>query len=245
MSRDPQDPNVRSVGASSDDELILALRRAVRTDLPSATKMGQLAERLGPMMVTSSAAATPPWRWIGVIALASVFAVGAVSLRRHADDRDVGAPAAQGQASPLQNVGPSGSSLQNPSAADVPPTRDERREVPPPVVSIDSLPTASAVPPRARAVVEPTCAGEIELVERADAALRTGDPRRALELTREHAQRCAEGTLVQERERIAIEALAQLGRTSEVRARARSFEKRFPSSPHVWRIRSLAEREPE
>jgi hypothetical protein len=75
--------------------------------------------------------------------------------------------------------------------------------------------------------------------------LRAGNALRAFDLTREHAERCPRGAFVQERERIAIEALAQLGRTSEVRTRARSFERRFPSSPHVWRIRSLAEGDAE
>jgi hypothetical protein len=84
-----------------------------------------------------------------------------------------------------------------------------------------------------------TCTDEIDLVERADVALREGHAQKAVALTREHAERCPSGSFVQERERIAIEALAHLGQKDEVRARARAFETRFPTSPHLRRIRSL------
>jgi hypothetical protein len=51
--------------------------------------------------------------------------------------------------------------------------------------------------------------------------------------------------LVQERERIAIEALVMLGRHEEAAARARAFETSYPSSPHLRRIRQLAPRRSE
>ena len=82
-------------------------------------------------------------------------------------------------------------------------------------------------------------------VDRADATLRAGDAKRALELTREHGARCPNGSFVQERERVAIEALALLGEGEMMRTRAKAFELRFPSSPHVRRIRNLASSNPE
>ncbi|HMA94796.1 MAG TPA: hypothetical protein VKP30_19030 [Polyangiaceae bacterium] len=58
------------------------------------------------------------------------------------------------------------------------------------------------------------------------------DPGRALVLVREHAEKFPEGMLVQEREAIAIDALARLGRTSEARARSAAFSAQFPGSPY-------------
>jgi hypothetical protein len=238
MSRDPQRPDVPSIGAASDDEFMRALHRAERMELPSENKMEELAERLGPMMATQSASGVIAWRWVGVVAMAGVFVAGAVSFRRHLDAGEGARRAGEVQASTPVVV--------DEAAPTPPPPRDEPHDIAAPVVSVDALPAARVPASRSRAALaEPTCAGEIELVERSDARLRTGDAQGALDLAREHAERCPRGAFVQERERIAIEALAELGRASEVRARASSFERRFPASPHVWRIRSLAEGAPE
>ena len=112
-----------------------------------------------------------------------------------------------------------------------------------PSMFVDSLPTSNTE--RVRPTATPTCTNEIELVDRADATLRAGDAKRALELTREHGARCPNGSFVQERERVAIEALALLGEGEMMRTRAKAFELRFPSSPHVRRIRNLASSNPE
>ncbi|AKU98774.1 hypothetical protein AKJ09_05438 [Labilithrix luteola] len=223
---------------ASDDEFLRALQRAERTELPSSAKMQELADRLGPMMTAKSSAAVHPWRWIGVAAMTGFVVVGALSVRRQLDVRD-DVPAAAPRV--VEVAAPA------PAPAPVLP-RDELHDNTAPVVSVDSLPSVSAptVPPAAHTVnTESACDGELELVERSDAKLRAGDAQGALALARQHAARCARGEFVQERERIAIEALAQLGRTSEVRARARAFERQFPTSPHLWRIRSLAERDSE
>ena len=79
---------------------------------------------------------------------------------------------------------------------------------------------------------------ESELIDRAETLLRTGHAKGALEATRLHAA-CDETILDQERERIAIEALVVLGQDQEATARARAFEARYPSSPHLRRIRQL------
>jgi outer membrane protein assembly factor BamD (BamD/ComL family) len=55
-------------------------------------------------------------------------------------------------------------------------------------------------------------------------------------LTQEHARRFPSGTLVQEREVLAIEALARLGRLPEARRRLDAFRATFPRSPHVARL---------
>jgi hypothetical protein len=65
------------------------------------------------------------------------------------------------------------------------------------------------------------------------------DPSAALGLTQDHARRFPSGTLVQEREVLAIEALARLGRSAEARHRLDDFRARFPQSPHIARLASL------
>jgi hypothetical protein len=67
----------------------------------------------------------------------------------------------------------------------------------------------------------------------------SSDPSDALALTQEHARRFPFGTLLQEREVLAIEALARLGRTAEARRRLDAFRSRFPQSPHVARLTTL------
>ncbi len=61
-------------------------------------------------------------------------------------------------------------------------------------------------------------------------------PERALSLTEEHAQRFPSGMLAQEREAIAIEALAKLGREAQAQSRAHTFLKAHPGSPYRPRI---------
>jgi hypothetical protein len=67
----------------------------------------------------------------------------------------------------------------------------------------------------------------------------TSDPAGALALAREHARRFPAGALVPEREVLAIEALARLGRTSDARRRLELFRARFPQSPHISRLDAL------
>jgi hypothetical protein len=67
----------------------------------------------------------------------------------------------------------------------------------------------------------------------------SSDPSDALALTQEHARRFPSGTLVQEREVLAIEALARLGRSPEARRRLDAFRARFPQSPHISRLSAL------
>lgn len=61
-------------------------------------------------------------------------------------------------------------------------------------------------------------------------------PERALVLAESHARRFSRGMLDQERETIAIEALARLGRADEAITRSRVFLSRFPASPYRSRV---------
>jgi hypothetical protein len=68
------------------------------------------------------------------------------------------------------------------------------------------------------------------------------DPAAALALTDEHARRYPSGSLTQEREVLAIEALTRLGRISDARARLAAFRDRFPQSAHIARLEALVDR---
>jgi hypothetical protein len=61
---------------------------------------------------------------------------------------------------------------------------------------------------------------ERKLLDDARAALTAEEPERALALLTEHASRFARPQLAEEREAIAVQALASLGRYEEARARA-------------------------
>ena len=60
-------------------------------------------------------------------------------------------------------------------------------------------------------------------------SLGRGDPQAALDSARQHARRFPNGQLAEEREAIAIEALARLGRQAEARTRAEHFRRVYPS----------------
>jgi hypothetical protein len=84
-------------------------------------------------------------------------------------------------------------------------------------------------------------AEEYKVLRAARAAL-PADPGRALALTDEHGRRFGRGMLSQEREAIAVEALARLGRKTEANARLSRFVRQFPGSPYRARIEALVNR---
>ena len=85
-------------------------------------------------------------------------------------------------------------------------------------------------------------ASESDLLGRAQSALRS-DPARALALSDEHRRLYPKGTLVQEREVLAIEALERMGRHKEALARADRFIRTFPGSAHRSKVNEVVGRE--
>ncbi len=77
------------------------------------------------------------------------------------------------------------------------------------------------------------------MLERAHRALRSGQAAEALAITVEHARTYPRGVLSQEREVIAVEALARSGRRAEAEARGNAFIARFPGSSHARRLRAI------
>lgn len=97
----------------------------------------------------------------------------------------------------------------------------------PAVETAPVAPAAAAAPP-----------SEGALLLRARQAL-PSDPASALELADEAGRRFPYGALSPEREVLAIEALAHLGRLPSARARFAAFRARYPQSPHLARLESL------
>jgi hypothetical protein len=113
---------------------------------------------------------------------------------------------------------------------------------------LEALPIASAEPdelrPRAAAPapaasteesVAPSPAEELALLNRAQSLLGQ-NPAMALMLASDHQRRFRPGTLVQEREVIAIDALLRLGQRPAAEARAARFRQQFPASVHLRRV---------
>lgn len=115
----------------------------------------------------------------------------------------------------------------------------------PPTLSVDALPSAGAPAPGGP-VRAPKAApsaensgspppSELELLQRAQVALGR-NAARALSIAGEQARAYPSGEYVQEREVIAVEALARLGRSDEASDRARALVERFPRTPYRQRL---------
>jgi hypothetical protein len=106
----------------------------------------------------------------------------------------------------------------------------------------------AVAPPAAEpAPATPTAAGrddeteELRLLARAQKALAI-DPAFALTLAHEHRRRFPTGSMDQEREVIAVNALVNLGRTAEARERAERFARDHAGSAYTARMQSILAR---
>jgi len=104
---------------------------------------------------------------------------------------------------------------------------------PPAMAPAPSHPSSPAGGPGASK--ETPALSEPDLIGQAQTAL-AGNPVRALSLCEKHRKQFPHGVLVQEREVLAIEALAKLGRHAQAVDRGERFMKAFPSSAHRSKI---------
>lgn len=100
---------------------------------------------------------------------------------------------------------------------------------------VQRLAPRPAVAPPSPKSSSSTLAEEHRLLRAARGAL-SSDPAHALALTREHERRFPRGVLAQEREVIAIQALAALGKAEAARQKADGFDDQYPDSPHRRRV---------
>jgi hypothetical protein len=130
-------------------------------------------------------------------------------------------PRAQGPALGEAKPAPAGPKGRGASASPEPP-------------AMETAAAASAEP----SPVVATLPSEGALLLRARQQL-ASDPASSLALTEEAGRRFPEGALAPEREVLAVEALARLGRLPSARARLAAFRARYPQSPHLARLESL------
>ena len=90
--------------------------------------------------------------------------------------------------------------------------------------------------PKVPSTPGPDFVREAKLVAQARRSL-GGNPSRALALTEEAANEFPRGQLVEEREAIAIRALAKLGRDAAARSRAERFLRKHAKGPHADAVR--------
>jgi hypothetical protein len=114
---------------------------------------------------------------------------------------------------------------------------------PPPPVFPTATTSAEVPPPPPRRVTHstppPPPPPETTMLAGAHEQLLKGSPAQALAMTNDHAKAYPNGSMAQEREVIAIEALMKLGRRDEAARRATQFHKSFPQSSHGERIDRL------
>lgn len=222
-----------------DPALDAALRAALeagRAEAPSEAELASLAGRLGPLLggpggggggdgggggvdpspLLGGSVAT---KTIGALVVAAAIAGTSAWMATRPDPAP---PPATTRVAPPE-IEPPALRRELPVGVDVP----EEIAAPAPPVAPRARPPAPALE------VDP--AAELALIQRAQDALRTSSAE-ALARTEEHRRRFGDGTLGQEREVVAIDALARLGRLDEARARAARFHARWPRSAHGRRV---------
>jgi len=112
-----------------------------------------------------------------------------------------------------------------------PPANASPTELPDPLPSVN--------PEVARAKRESQLREEKTALGDARAALRGGDTASALQKLEAVGGRFPNGTLAQEREALAIEALARAGQSAAASERAAAFLRAYPTSPHAMKIRGF------
>lgn len=214
------------------------VRAALAASLPAATavtvatKAGALAAKTGTTLFTK-------------IVVASIVSAGAIGTGVYALSKRAPSPAA-----PVAVVAPPPTPA--PAARVVEPAPEP--VVPEPVEAapkpVDPPPKEVAhhrvrhepahAPVIAPAVAEApapcSLADELDLLRQGQTALREGAPQRALQSFEQHRQRCAAGTLGEEREAGRIVALCALKRVTEAEQALKQFRLTSPKSPQLARL---------
>jgi hypothetical protein len=107
--------------------------------------------------------------------------------------------------------------------------------------TLPAMPPETSALPHAKSEKssEPTIDEEIKLMTRAQASLRAGDPKRALQLLSEAARRFPNSKLASARALTHMTALCAVGRADEARAEASRFLTKNPGSPFTDRVKSV------
>jgi hypothetical protein len=191
----------------------------------SAAPSPQAAASLAPPVVAKSATAAKVAVGLGIVAVA-----GALWLTRERDVAPVPPPPVVVPVAPVAAV-----------PAPVLPASPAVVSPLPPVRETTAVPrvrnTAAAVSAGAEDLSE-----QIRLIEAARAGVASRDSKAALAALDSYSAKFSRGSFGQEAMVLRIRALDQAGDFARATALAKSFVTRFPSSPHVARLKPIAER---
>lgn len=131
---------------------------------------------------------------------------------------------------------PAASALAIAPAVEAPPEQPAPAEPAPARSDKQTLPAPSRTPTPA---TEPTVDEEVKLINGAQASLRRGDTKHALELLSQHAARFPAGKLATLRQVTHMLALCQSGKGEQARKEAADFVASKPGSPFVERVKTI------
>lgn len=257
-----EDPVRLSAGGSADAR---ALLRSAAADEPSPAQLERLAARLPPAMPGAPASAGLGAKaWLALALAGGAAAIAVVAFTRPASSPASSSPPALAAMTPAASAelarapsvpvplappSPPAAVIEPPAVAAAPPAvaparpsvrRSPSVSAPPPLSPTPSAsPPPSPSPTASPSPSPPAPPRELDLLDPAWSALRARDPARALALASEHARLHPDGTMVAEREAIAIEALAALGRADDARARLARLLARDPGSAYRPRLERL------
>jgi hypothetical protein len=253
---DPKRWSEDPAGLDADERRLL--RAGVRSHVPRGAKRAvwvTLAAQLSPVAAAASAAGASSLTAVSLLKSAGIGLVlgattmSAVTVVRHETAESTTVSAATRSAKvPTQR-----SSVAPPARESSPPPGeiaspgpipgDEERA---PRGGGDPLTVASPPPQRSEATFPAdgalnTQENESLRIRAARGLLQAGRTHDALALLEQIRRDLPNGELGQEREALSIEALRLLGRSTEARARARTFLERYPRSPHARGARRALE----
>ena len=191
----------------------------------SAAPPTSAAAGIDPAAAGNSTAAAKVAVGLGIVAVA-----GALWLTRERDVAPVSPPPVVAPIAPVA-AAPEPALPAKPAAASPLPS------VQPMTAAPRARSTAAAVPTAPEDLSE-----QIRLIEAARAGVASHDSRAALAALDSYSAKFSRGSFGQEALVLRIRALDQAGELSRATALAKSFVARFPSSPHVARLKPIAER---
>jgi hypothetical protein len=215
---------------------------AARARVPSARALEQIIERIeggAPVAPAPSPLRAVGW---GVASIGAITVAVLITMVWRQGSTTPVTPSEIEKRSPVV-VPPSSERLGEPANfPDGAPEIQERETSPPHVPSRPRRTHARSNSGATRAESESGQSSEIALIEAAEGML-SGAPRESLRLTAEHARLFPEGRFSQEREVIAIDALARLGNIDGARARAENFRRMHAGSAYARRVERILSRE--
>jgi hypothetical protein len=177
--------------------------------------------------------------WVAVHAKADVTHDPVIAMVDHAPRRVPAAPSVHVEAPRVAAPEPDALAARG---VEAPASNQARSSVQAPPTA--SRPKRSATPAVLDApVTERSIASEVDELDRARAALGSGEPKRAIERLNRYDRSYPQGMLREEALRLRIEAMVSAGERASARSLAQRFQARYPDSTHSDRLKALV-REP-